>query len=233
MKRKSFDSPGAVLGVAAVASSVLALKAWQRLWKATREEASQPLPLDDQVSQPTYVTNRAITVAASPERIWPWIAQMGELPRGGFYSYVTIERLFKMKVTNAERILPAFQTPEVGAAIDRAGNMIVKAVEPNKVLVLGPPLSPDFDSTWAIALLPAQDGGTRLLSRCRARLPRGVKGLLAYLILDPGQFLMERKMLLEIKRRAERQPPAEPAQEPLPEPLPAAESAPVEQQLVS
>ena len=146
MKRKSFVRPGAVLGIgaAAVSSSVLALRAWQRRWNATDEEASQPLPLDDQVSEPTYVTNRAITVAAVPERIWPWIAQMGELPRGGFYSYVTIERLLKMKIANADHILPGFQTLEVGAAIDRAGNMIVKAVEPGRVLVLGPPPIAEF-----------------------------------------------------------------------------------------
>jgi hypothetical protein len=234
MKPKSLGRVGVVLGVgtAAVGSSVLALKAWQRRLNATDEETARPLPFDDQVSQPTYVTNRAITVAAAPEQIWPWIAQMGELPRGGFYSYLTIERLLKMKVANADRVLPGFQTLEVGMAIDRAGTMVVKAVEPNSVLVLGPPPMPDFDSTWAIALLPAGDGSTRLLSRCRARLPRGAKGLLMLLILDPGQFLMERKMLLEIKKRAEEHPLPEPAQEPLPEVV-ATDPAPVEQQLVS
>jgi hypothetical protein len=34
-------------------------------------------------------------------------------------------------------------------------------------------------------------------------MPRGVRGLLWTALLDPGQFLMERKMLLEIRRRAE------------------------------
>src|SRR6266540_1404417 len=228
MKRKSLERLGAVLGsgAAAAAASTIVFKAWQRRWNATGEEVVRPLPLDDQVRQPTYVTNRAITVRAPAEQIWPWIAQMGELPRGGFYSYMTIERLLKMKVVNADRILPEFQTPEVGAAIDRAGNMIVKAAEPNRVLVLGPPPMPDFDSTWAIALLPAEDGSTRLLSRCRARLPRGVKGRLMSLILDPGQFLMERKMLLEIKKRAEEHPLAEPAPEPLPEPHTADDAIP-------
>ncbi len=235
MKRKSLERLGVILGggTAAAAVSVLALKTWQRRWNTTREEAGRSLPLDDQVAQPTYVTNRVITVRALPEQIWPWIAQMGELPRGGFYSYVTVERLLKMKVVNADRILSEFQTPEVGEAIDRAGTMIVKAVDPNRVLVLGPPPMPDFDSTWAIALFPADDGSTRLLSRCRARLPRGVKGLLMSLILDPGQFLMERKMLIEIKERAEEHPLAEQAPEPLPHPPPVADSIPLDRQFVS
>jgi hypothetical protein len=187
-------------GIAAASASLLLLRRWQRRWNATAEEVARPLPLDDEVSDSTYVTNRAITVPARPEDIWPWISQMGELPRGGFYSYVTVERLLGMKVENAVRIL-GLESPKVGEAIDRAGTMLVKAIEPNRALVLGPRPSADLGVTWAIALFPSGDGSTRLLSRCRARLPRGLRGLLASLILDPGQFLMERKMLLELRRR--------------------------------
>jgi hypothetical protein len=119
-----------------------------------------------------------------------------------------VERLLKLKVANAERILPEFQDPKVGDALDRAGNMRVKAVVPGRMLVLGPPPLPDLQVTWAIVLSPAGDKATRLVSRCRARLPRNAKGVLTFLILDPGQFLMERRMLLEIKRRAESLPAA-------------------------
>jgi hypothetical protein len=188
-------------GAAAAAASFVLLRGWQRRWDATAEEIARPLPLDDEVGEPTYVTNRAITVRARPEDLWPWIAQMGEQPRGGFYSYVTVERLLGMKVRNAVRILPGLESAKPGDAIDRAGTMLVKAIEANRVLVLGPPPSADLTVTWAIALFPSGDGSTRLLSRCRARLPRGPRGFLMSLVLDPGQFLMERKMLLELRRR--------------------------------
>jgi hypothetical protein len=161
------------------------------------------MPLDAEVADPTYVTNRAITIRALPEEIWPWLAQMGELPRSGFYSYVAVERLLKMQVENADRVLSEFQDPKVGDALDHAGTMLVKAVEPNSFLILGPPPTPELAVTWAIALYPRWDGSTRLVSRCRARLPRGSKGLFWLALLDPGQFLMERKMLLGIKKRAE------------------------------
>jgi hypothetical protein len=190
-------------GAAAMASSVLLLRKWQQRWSATAAEVAKAMPLDDRVLDPTYVTNRAITIRALPEQVWPWIVQMGELPRGGFYSYVTVERLLRMKVENANRLLRDFQTLNVGQAIDRAGTMLVQAVEANRFLVLGPPPMPDLKTTWALALFPTGDGATRLVSRCRARLPRSPKGLLWSLILDPGQFLMERKMLIEIKKRAE------------------------------
>lgn len=188
---------------AAVAAYMGFVRRWHLRWGATDDEIAREMPLDAEVPDPTYVTNRAITIRALPEEIWPWIVQMGELPRGGFYSYLAVERLLKMQVENADRILSEFQSVKVGDALDRAGTMLVKAVEPNKYLVLGPPAAPELAVTWAITLSPRANGYTRLVSRCRARLPRGPKGLFWFSILDPGQFLMERKMLLGIKERAE------------------------------
>jgi hypothetical protein len=57
-------------------------------------------------------------------------------------------------------------------------------------------------STWALALYPRADGTTRLVSRVRAPLPRGRRGRLWFTQLDPGPFVMERKRLLETRRRA-------------------------------
>ena len=190
-------------GAAVVAAYMGIVRRWHLRWGSTDDEVARQMPLDAEVADPTYVTNRAITIRALPEEIWPWLAQMGELPRGGFYSYVAIERLLRMQVENADRVLSEFQDPKVGDALDHAGTMFVKAVEPNSFLVLGPPPTPELAVTWTIALYPRWDGSTRLVSRCRARLPRGSKGLFWLALLDPGQFLMERKMLLEIKKRAE------------------------------
>jgi hypothetical protein len=204
MKRRWARASGLLLaGGAALAAYVAWIRKWHLRWGASDEEIARVMPLDEEVPEPTYVTNRAITIGSGPEEIWPWIAQMGELPRGGFYSYLAVERILKMKVDNSERILPEFQDPKVGDALDRAGTMLVKAVIPGRMLVLGPPAMPDLKATWAIGLYPVGDKTTRLVSRCRARLARSAKGALMFLILDPGQFLMERKMLLELKRRAE------------------------------
>lgn len=152
--------------LAAAAGYLLGLRPWHLRWGATNEEIARRMPWDDRVKRPTYVTNRAITIDASPKQVWPWLTQMGELPRGGFYSYDWIERLMGMKVSSTWLILPEHQRPEVGQALDSAGNMLVKAFDPEHFLVLGPP------------------------------------GLL--LLLDPGQFIMERRMLLGIKERAQR-----------------------------
>jgi hypothetical protein len=201
---KSYFGATAVgFGAAAIAAYMGIVRRWHLRWGATDDEVAREMPLDDEVAKPTYVTNRAITIRARPEEIWPWLAQMGELPRGGFYSYLAVERLMRMKVENAERVLPEFQEIRVGEALDRTGTMLVKAVAPGQYLVLGPPAGDDVQVTWTLALYPTADGATRLVSRCRAKLGAGPRGLFWLAILDPGQFLMERKMLIGIKRRAE------------------------------
>jgi hypothetical protein len=82
--------------------------------------------------------------------------------------------------------------------------MTVRAVDPGRALVLGPPPGLWLDSTWAIALYPIDYGHTRLISRVRARIARWTPGgAFMMAVMDPGQFIMERKFLIEVKQRAE------------------------------
>ena len=103
------------------------------------------------------------------------------------------------------RILPEHQRLKVGQALDRAGTMLVRALEPWRFLVLGRPDGlPELASTWALALYPLERGRTRLVSRVRAWIAPTARGVGLLLVLDPGQFLMDRRMLLGTKQRAER-----------------------------
>jgi hypothetical protein len=173
------------------------------------------MPLDDRVPDATMVSTRAITIAAPPEDVWPWIVQMGDQPRAGYYSYAWIERLQGMRIESADRILPQYQSLAVGDTLDRNGTIAVQYVDPGRALVVGPPEgTKGIRCTWAFVLAPI-DGGTRLLTRVRAKIgyPRLLRSAAPYtwpflLLLDPGAFIMERKMLLEIKRHAESHRPA-------------------------
>jgi hypothetical protein len=205
---------GSAVFVALAALFVRRVRPWYSRWGAREDELTLPFPLDDRVLDATIVSTRGITIDAPPDKVWPWVAQIGELPRAGYYSYALIERLQGMRIENAHRIIPEYQSLQVGDVLDKNGTMVVQHVEPGHALVLGPPDSVQtLPCTWAFMLLPDTAGSTRLLTRVRAKVSyrRMLRESppLAWpflLLLDPGAFIMERKMLMEIKKHAERGP---------------------------
>ena len=208
---------GCVAGgiAAAISLEVATYPLWRRrclTWGATREEAAGPLPGDDLLEKPAIMSTRAVTVNAAPEAIWPWLVQMGP-GRGGAYTYDWIQRMFDLDMHSADEILPAFQDLHVGDSwqLGRRGPVLrVAALDPQRSLVLR---SDDGQWVWAFALVPT-DGGTRLISRNRIATAGGAPAARAFteFFMEPGSLIMERKMLLGIKDRAERHPeaPAEP-----------------------
>ena len=86
--------------------------------------------------------------------------------------------------------------------IGRAGGFPVKAIEPFRSLVLAGHAQ-GVEWSWELALVPAGIGRTRLISRNRVRTPGDVRSRLTMLVIEPAAFVMTRKMLLGIKRRAE------------------------------
>lgn len=169
-------------------------------WGATPGEASARLPGDELLEDADGVATRAIAIAAPPSAVWPWIAQMGPLPRGGAYTYDWIENLLGLDMHSADRVLPEFQHPAVGDVIGYGPNrMRVERVEPEHVLSWR---SEDGNWVWTFVL----EGGswsTRLVSRNRFRLPTLVARV-GMVPMEPASLVMERKMLLGIKERAER-----------------------------
>ena len=169
-------------------------------WGATSEEAASRLPGDELLEDVDRVSTRAITIGAPEASVWPWLAQMGPSPRGGAYTYDWIENLLGLDMHSVDHILPEFQHPEVGDTIALGSNrMRLERVEPGHVLAWR---SEDGNWVWTF-VLQAHDGTTRLISRNRFRLPT-IAARIGMLPMEPGSLLMERKMLLGIKERAER-----------------------------
>lgn len=103
------------------------------------------------------------------------------------------------------RVLPEYQAPTIGDTIGYGTNrMRIDRVEPERVLAWR---SEDGNWVWSFVLREA-DGATRLISRNRFRLPTNLARL-GMVTMEPGSLVMERKMLLGIKERAETLAPAQ------------------------
>jgi hypothetical protein len=197
----------AIGGVAAV--YIFLARPWHLRWGATDKESDEPLPGDHLIANANLTATRAITIRASADQVWPWIAQLGQ-GRGGFYSYDFLENLVGCDIHSADRVVPEWQDVEVGDEVRFAPavGLVVAVVERGRSLVLrgGVPIgniAPPYDFTWAFALLDEPDKTTRLLVRERYSYKR----LWARFLVEPTEavsFVMSQKMLRGIKGRAKR-----------------------------
>lgn len=197
---------------AAVAVYLLVGRRWQLRWGADDREVAARLPGDDLVADPDLTATRAITIAAHPGEVWPWIAQLGQ-QRGGFYSYDALENLVGCQIHSADRIVPGWQDVAVGDLVHLAPEvaLTVASVEPPHALVLSGAVqtgesAPPYDFSWAF-VLDAHAGSTRLIVRERY----GYTQRWAALLVEPVaaiSFVMTQRMLRGIRDRAERGTPS-------------------------
>jgi hypothetical protein len=196
-------------------------------WGATAAEIARAWPGDDLVEQPSARGVRAVTIETPPGAIWPWIMQIGR-DRGGFYSYTWLENLIGADIHNVYALMSGIPDRQVGDTVwmgpeNRFGGqarMAVARVIPRRAMVLVMPADIDRvlqgslarEGAWAFALDPISESRTRLvvlsLGSTRPRRGRRAADLLFW---EPAHFVMERRMMLTIKRLAEAQgPPAAP-----------------------
>jgi len=186
----------------------------RRRWGTVGTEPTDSLPGDELVGRPRWSYTLGIAIDAAPEEVWPWIAQIGQR-RGGFYSYQTLENFAGCKIKNTTEILPEHQHPTVGDEIylhPTAPPMRIEVVDPPHALVLfGSPADIGAEaswgvSTWQFVVNPEPHGGSRLLTRGRSDYTPDWKSRLAFgrFPIEVITFVMSRKMMLEIKRLAER-----------------------------
>jgi hypothetical protein len=195
------------------------IRPWYLTWGATGDEISRTWPGDELSPRPVSLATRALTINAPVTDVWPWIVQIGQ-DRGGCYSYAWLENLFFVDMHNADRIHPEWQTRQAGDTVwlarkDRyggRGRVVVALLEPNRAMVLVSPSDAERISrgghaqsgTWTFILEPINNHATRLILRSRGAQDESFGAMLfGRLVFDPVHFIMERKMMLGIKQRAE------------------------------
>jgi uncharacterized protein YndB with AHSA1/START domain len=188
----------------------LALWPVYRLWGSQPSEFALALPGDSSDRRPGLELQHAVTVNAPPEAVWPWLVQLGQ-DRAGFYSYDWLERAFGADVHNVTEIRPEWQQRQAGDRVratqaNYLGGVLgedlgwtVTDLEPGRAMVL---------QHWgAFVLRPTEDGRTRFIIRTKVG-DSGTKpwtAALDMLAFELPHFIMERKMMLQIKALAEQQ----------------------------
>ena len=185
-------------------------------WGATDEELTETLPGDDFKPDAEVQVTHAITIDAPAAEVWKWLVQIGQ-GRGGFYSYTWLENLIGADIHNVERLIPDLPDRRPGDIVwmgprDRFGGMarmVVGKVERERTLVLVPAFDGEqvlaggkASGVWSFVLDPLDDRTTRLIMLSLFSKPR----LAELLFWEPAHFVMERKMMLTLKRLAETTP---------------------------
>ena len=218
------------VGAAIAGASWLAyvgVRQWWNTWGVVPDEAARELPGDDLVPDAKAVDTRGITIEASPERVWPWLVQMG-YGRGGWYSIDQLD----MRGKSADRIVEAWQDLAVGDVLPThpGGGFEVRVLEPNRKLVLfGDPstMQPmtgpeseglpaglaasgsflaatpsEFAASWSFVLEPLGPNRTRLIERMRYWSADGTPVTKAALsLLGFGVFVMMQRQMTGIRAR--------------------------------
>jgi hypothetical protein len=195
---------GTLLAVVILVATFALLRRWAYTWGATEAEVERTLPGDELIKRTPADSTHAATIDAPPEKVWPWIAQIGD-ERGGFYSYTFIENLMMGEEVyhNANAILPQFQNPQPGEGLVMDA-MQVHDLEPGKWLLAAETSEKgDFDWVWLWHVEPVGSEQTRLLVRQAMRLSLGTSNAVLTTLTDLGSFVMDRRMIEGLKLRAE------------------------------
>ncbi len=160
-------------------------------------EAEREMPGDELITAPNFELTRAVDIAAPPEVVWPWIAQMGR-DHSGFYD-------MGVSIAYLRRDLPP---PHAGDSLDKGYRIL--AVEEGKMLLYGgfDLRTPTGEATerTTVLLLERGTGSTGSKTRLLARTRGYTYGLfgpiynLGYEVLD---YLNGSAQLANIRQRAE------------------------------
>jgi len=176
------------------------LRDWQMTWGATAEEVNHYMVGNELLDEPEFNSTRAIEIDAPPEKVWPWLVQMG-YKRGGLYNF---DHLDNAGIPSADRIIPEYQDLKVGDFIFPL--LQVVQIEPQKSMlwVFLQGAGGWENATWSWGLYKTKDGNTRLVSRLRQKYTSNtIHEILMWRFQEMTEIFMMRTCLLGIKKRVE------------------------------
>jgi hypothetical protein len=153
-------------------------------------DVARALPGDDLLRDAPWAVDRAAILDATPDRVWPWLVQLGK-QRGGWYLPGWLEAWLPAGWRGARDLLPSFGSivagdviPDYGpapayfqaVAVDAPHALVYVSFRGPITLQDWPPVGTIRDDvlalTWALVLEPVGATRSRLHIRLRANRPR-------------------------------------------------------------
>ena len=164
-------------------------------WGSTPSERAEAYPCDGVIAQPDAAMFRAVDVACEPATLYRWLCQLRYAP----YSY---DKLDNRGRRSPQTLTPGAEDLEVGQRM--VAIFTLAALEPGRSLTLYSHSRLFGQVAMTYEARPRGVGGSRLVAKIVIRYPRGALALPMRLALPPGDLVMMRRQLLNLKQLAER-----------------------------
>ena len=217
------DIAGGIAGALGIMFDLLTpfLRPVRSHWGLTAAEAARRFVGDEYVPEPAWGWTHAIEIDAPAEKVWPWVAQLGQ-DKAGFYSYQGLENLAGCNIRNADAIHPEWTQLRAGSRFSlhpKAPPLRIAHVEPGRCFVVSDLFDPSTGRapeperrdrwvhvSWLFLIETIGYGRSRLISRYRVAYGRSWLMRLFYgaWTIESIGFVMDRRMLLGVKQRVER-----------------------------
>lgn len=175
-------------------------------WGATDEEINASFPGADLVPGGVRSGTMAVTIDAPPNKVWPWLIQMG-YGRAGWYSWDYLDNFGR---PSSSTLHPEWQNIEVGdylsgpkvSELERRA-WEVAALKPEQFLGLRSRIR-GSESLWAFELKELPGAKTRLIVSGYWRTdPAWLRPILSIAFLEWAHWIMQMRQFAGLKRRAE------------------------------
>jgi hypothetical protein len=209
-----------IRGVAGAARMALAMatpffRRGRNHWGLSEADAARAYPGDELIRDPRWGWTHAVEIDAPATEVWPWVAQIGA-DRAGFYTYQWLENVAGCDLRNAEVVHPEWQVKPGDKLVlhPKQPALTVVRVDPGRAFVAHAPIDetarregkPWVTVSWLFMVEPLGEDRCRFISRYRAATSGDLTTRVRFgpALVEPVGFVMDRGMLLGVKRRAEK-----------------------------
>lgn len=162
-------------------------------WNSTADERASALPCDALLPSPDATLHRAVDVGAPAATTFRWLCQLRAAP----YSYDKVDNLGRR---SPQTLTPGLEDLAVGQRINTIFRIV--SFEPGRSITMrtSSRLLGAVVCTYAAFPDPRDPGRSRLLVRFLVTYPRrSPLGVLLRLTLPPGDLVMMRRQLLNLR----------------------------------